>query len=185
MDGAHKRLARWRLRMAEFNYVVQTRPGAAHHAADTMSRISTPAGDERAIPDAVPRLALPNSSAAWKLPPETKEGLLGPLKLAELLEGQAEDGRCKEVRAAMNSNDKSRFREDPNCKALAFDATWLPTFNLISTFHPLSNLTFHVARFLSDSLYASSTRYNGLHLFGGSYGHAGYPNTAWGHPARR
>jgi len=103
------------LRLAEFDYVVQKRLGASHHAADTMSRISTPAGDERAISDAVPCLAFPNSSAAWQLPPETKGGgLLAPLTLAELLEGQAEDGRCKEVRAAMHGNDKSRFHEDPN-----------------------------------------------------------------------
>jgi len=51
---------------------------------------------------------------------------------------------------------------------LDFHATWLPTFNLLSTFHPLSNLTFHVARFLSDSLCASNTRYNGLHLLSGA-----------------
>jgi len=114
MDGAHGRLVRWRLRLAELDYVVKTRPGASHHAADTMSRISTLAGDEGAIPDAVPCLALPDSSAAWQLPPETKKVLLGPLTRAELLEGQADDGRCKEVRAAMDSNDKSRFHEDPN-----------------------------------------------------------------------
>jgi len=76
------------------------------------------------------------------------------------------------------------FRLHPRCKALAVHATWLPTFNLISTFHPLSNLIFHAARFLSDSLYASNTRYNGLHLFCGNYGHADHPDTAWGHPAR-
>jgi len=114
MDAAHGSLARWRLRLAELDDVVQTRPGASHHSADIMSRISTPAGDEGAIPDEVLRLALPNSAAAWQLPPETKGGLLGPLTPAELLEGQAEDGRCKEVRAAMDGNDKSRFHEDPN-----------------------------------------------------------------------
>ena len=36
------------------------------------------------------------------------------MTLAELLEGQAEDGRSKEVRATMDGNGKSRFREDPN-----------------------------------------------------------------------
>jgi len=92
MDGAHERLAPWRLRLAEFDYVVQTRPGASHHAADTMSRISTPAVDDGAIPDAVVCLALPNSSAAWQLPPQTEGGLVSPVTLAELLEGQAEDG---------------------------------------------------------------------------------------------
>ena len=34
--------------------------------------------------------------------------------LAELLEVQAADGRCMEVRAAMDGSDKSRFHEDPN-----------------------------------------------------------------------
>jgi len=114
MDGAHGRLARWRLRLAEFDYVVQTWPEASQHAADTTSRISTPWRDEGAIHDTVHWLALSNSSAAWQLPSETKGRLLSPLTLAELLEGQAEDGQCKEVRAAMDSNDKSRFHKDPN-----------------------------------------------------------------------
>jgi len=114
LDGAHERLARRQLRLAEFDDVVQTRPGASHHAVDTMSRVSTPAGDEEEIPDAVICLAFLDSSAAWQLPPETKRGLLFSLTLAELLEGQAEDGRCKEVRAAMDGNDKSLFREDLN-----------------------------------------------------------------------
>ena len=114
MDGAHGRLAQWRLRLAEFDYVVQSRPGASHHATDTMSRISTPAVDDGAIPDAVPCWALPNSSAAWQLQLQTKRGLPSPLTIAELLEGQAENGRCKEVRVAMDCNYKSLFREDPN-----------------------------------------------------------------------
>ena len=48
------------------------------------------------------------------LPQETKEGLLSPLTIFELLEGQAKDGRCKEICAATDGNDKSRFYEDPN-----------------------------------------------------------------------
>jgi len=114
MDGVHKRLAQRGLWLAEVEYVLQTRLGASQHAAITTSRISTPAGDEGANPDAVFCVALPHSSTAWQLLQETKGGLLSPLTLAELLEGQAEDGRCKEVRAAMDGNDKSRFHEDPN-----------------------------------------------------------------------
>jgi len=114
MNGAHGRLARWRLCFVEFNFVVQTPPAASHHAADTTSRISTPAGDDGPIPDTVPCLALPNSSAAWKLPPQTEGGRLSPLKLSEFLEGKAEDVRCKDVRATMDGNEKSQFREDPN-----------------------------------------------------------------------
>lgn len=41
MDGAHGRLARWRVRLAEFNYTVESRPGQHHRAADVMSRLAT------------------------------------------------------------------------------------------------------------------------------------------------
>ena len=63
MNGAYGRLARWRLWLAKFDYVVKTRLGASHYKADTMSRISTPAGDKRAGHVAVPCLALPSSPA--------------------------------------------------------------------------------------------------------------------------
>ena len=59
-------------------------------------------------------------------------------------------------------------------RPLAFHATWNLTFTISS----LSNVTFHVARFLRDSLYASNICYNGLHLFSGSYGHADRPDLA-------
>jgi len=45
MDGAHGRLTRWRLRLAELDYVVQTRQEESQHAAGTMSRIATPTRD--------------------------------------------------------------------------------------------------------------------------------------------
>jgi len=114
MDGAHGKLARWRLHLAEFDYVVQKPPCASHHAADKMSRISPPAWDDGPVPGPVPCLALPNSSAAWQLQPQTEEGGLSPLTLSEFLEGHAEVGRCREVRAALVCDNKSRFREDPN-----------------------------------------------------------------------
>ena len=113
-DGAHGWLARWRLRLSEFNYVVQTRAGASHHAADIMSQISTPAEDVTPIPDAVTCLAMPNSTVTRQVPRQAPGGDLSPMTLAELLEGQAEDTRCQEVRAAMDGNDKSRIREDAN-----------------------------------------------------------------------
>ena len=50
--------------VGRLDYVERTRPGASHLAADTMSRISTPEGEERAVPDTVPCLTFPNSSVA-------------------------------------------------------------------------------------------------------------------------
>ncbi len=38
---SHCRLERWRLRLLEFDFEVQYRPGATHHAADVMSRLLT------------------------------------------------------------------------------------------------------------------------------------------------
>lgn len=114
MDSSHGRLARWRLRLAEYDYVVQTRPGAAHHAADTMSRLPTTGGEDGEVQDDIPCLTLPNSGVAWQLPPSPERCILSPLTVEELLEGQAEDPRCQEIRAEMDGNDKSRFREDTN-----------------------------------------------------------------------
>ena len=39
LSDAQGRLARWRLRLLEFDYEVQYHPGALHHGADTMSRL--------------------------------------------------------------------------------------------------------------------------------------------------
>jgi len=50
MEGAHGRLASWRFRLSEFDYLVETRAGAAHDAADPLSRLITPAIDTWPIP---------------------------------------------------------------------------------------------------------------------------------------
>jgi hypothetical protein len=39
LSDAQGRLARWRLRLAEFTFKVEYHPGIAHHAADAMSRL--------------------------------------------------------------------------------------------------------------------------------------------------
>jgi hypothetical protein len=39
LSDAQGRLARWRLRLLEFDFEVQYTPGRAHHGADTMSRL--------------------------------------------------------------------------------------------------------------------------------------------------
>jgi transposase InsO family protein len=42
LSDAQGRLARWRLRLLEFDFEVQYSPGKEHHAADTMSRLRSP-----------------------------------------------------------------------------------------------------------------------------------------------
>jgi len=78
MDGAHGRLARWRLRLAEFDYLVQTRPGASHHAADTMSRISTPAVDDGPYPTRYPPWRYPTRQPRGSYHRNRREGFNPP-----------------------------------------------------------------------------------------------------------
>jgi len=109
MDGAHGRRARWRLRLAEFDYLVETRAGAAHHAADTMSRLATPSVDTRPIPEEIPCLALANSSRAWTTPSYQDRRDYPPITVARLVTAQAQDNRCHELRQEMDRNAQSRF----------------------------------------------------------------------------
>jgi hypothetical protein len=39
LSDAQGRLARWRLRLAEFDFKVEYNPGSAQHAADALSRL--------------------------------------------------------------------------------------------------------------------------------------------------
>ena len=69
LSDAQGRLARWRLRLAEFDFQVEYRPGSSNHAADTMSRLepdhqSTP---EEPIDTDIPVLTL-EDAASQKVP---------------------------------------------------------------------------------------------------------------------
>jgi hypothetical protein len=54
LSDAQGRLARWRLRLAEFTFKVEYHPGAAHHAADALSRLPHQAVPSDAIEEAIP-----------------------------------------------------------------------------------------------------------------------------------
>lgn len=115
MDGAHGRLSQWRLRLAEFDYIVETRAGAAHHAADTMSRLKTTGVDTKPIPEEIPcLLTLANLARGWVAPyPQTNKGF-PPLTVERLIRAQSTDARCVEIRAEMDNNTHSRFGESPD-----------------------------------------------------------------------
>jgi hypothetical protein len=60
LSDAQGRLARWRLRLAEFTFKVEYHPGIAPHAADAMSRIPHQAVPAELIEEAIPVCALDN-----------------------------------------------------------------------------------------------------------------------------
>lgn len=113
MDGAHGRLVRWRLRLAEFDYTVETKPGRYHHAADTMSRLETTGVDKTPIPEELPLLTLANFARGWTKPDYRADKDYTPLTVDRLLKAQAEDKRTQAVRKEMDRNTHSRFGESP------------------------------------------------------------------------
>lgn len=114
-DGARGRRARWRLRLAESNYIVESRPGQHHHAADVMSRLATSGAGDRPIPEEIPALlTLANFSRGWVQPCFKSKKSYPPLSVQRILQAQATDARCKEQRDQMNQNANSRIRETLN-----------------------------------------------------------------------
>ena len=58
MDSATGQLARWRLRLAEFDYSVEFRPGIKNQAPDALSRLPTDGTDKTPLKDDIPVLAI-------------------------------------------------------------------------------------------------------------------------------
>ena len=58
LSDAQGRLARWRLRLAEFDFKVEYHPGSAHHAADALSRLPHQPVPEQPIDLDIPVLVL-------------------------------------------------------------------------------------------------------------------------------
>lgn len=111
MDSAHGRLARWPSRLAPYDYVVETRAGAAHHGPDCMSPADNPAKDTGSIPEKIPCLALPNTARGWIAPSPGVDREYPPLTVSQLVSAQAVDPRCLELRREMDTNSATRYTE--------------------------------------------------------------------------
>jgi hypothetical protein len=63
LSDAQGRLARWRLRLAEFTFKVEYHPGVAHHAADAMSRLPHQAVPSDPIEEDIPVCAVAHAES--------------------------------------------------------------------------------------------------------------------------
>ncbi len=96
---AHGRLERWRLRLLEFDFNVQYRPGAQHHAADAMSRLETEGPDEDLLDDDFSTLLATclDAESGYGLRRGERiaaDGKLAPISREKLVREQATDSYC-------------------------------------------------------------------------------------------
>jgi transposase InsO family protein len=91
LADAQGRLARWRLRLLEFDYEVHYAPGKGHHGADTMSRLKPEdfAPSVKPVATEIPCFAVPDTAD-----PE-------PIHIELFRQLQAEDTSCRQLHHSM------------------------------------------------------------------------------------
>ena len=80
LSDAQGRLARWRLRLAEFDFKVEYHPGSAHHAADALSRLPHQPVPAQPIDLEIPVLALYEDRVDTTLGISSMEELVSPIE---------------------------------------------------------------------------------------------------------
>lgn len=114
-DVAHGRRERWRLRLAEFENIVEAHPGQHHHAADVMYRLATSGVEHGPIPDEISTLlALPSFGQGLVHPRIKRDTRYPPMTLRRFLAAQAADARCRKIRDHISRDANSRYGETPN-----------------------------------------------------------------------
>jgi transposase InsO family protein len=101
ISGDNARLVRWRLRLAEFSFSIEYRPGRVNQVADALSRLPTRGTDKSDLDLELPCLSIGNPRAVVQsisVPrggPTVEEIPLEPLAVSEVISAQAEDELCK------------------------------------------------------------------------------------------
>ena len=88
LADAQGRLARWRLRLLEFDFEVAYYPGKDHHAADTLSRLPPPLLF-------APEVPLDTEIPCFNVEDDSDPGLL---EVEDLIESQRIDQKCLDAR---------------------------------------------------------------------------------------
>ncbi len=116
---AEGRLAKWRLRLAEFDFDVVYRPGIKHTVLEVLLRVSTNGADKTDLKDEIPCFILDDSeedlewSASYDDMPD--ELLLHPAEDLETVrdeEWRREQGRdplCSEIKQTLTSEKSTSF----------------------------------------------------------------------------
>jgi hypothetical protein len=106
LADAQGRLARWRLRLLEFDFEVHYSPGASHHGADTLSRLRSTDPDI-AAPDTAVDTDIPCFATLLDAPPRD------PSLVArdDLRVAQQADPTCRDLLTHLGANPQIEFDE--------------------------------------------------------------------------
>ena len=105
------RLMRWRLRLSEFTFDVQYKPGASHHAPDFLSRADNCATSDP-IDDDIPCLALAETANGLQTGRYTGQVDPKPVEFEDIVEEQQSDDFCVNMMARIKQNKPTRFFVD-------------------------------------------------------------------------
>jgi hypothetical protein len=91
------RLTRWRLGLAQFDFIIKCRPGVQHQPADGVSRLVPLGYDSSAVEDEIPCCVVADDASKESVPtpgPTLEDAVLEPITLHELIDAQSQDPFC-------------------------------------------------------------------------------------------
>jgi len=112
---------RWRLRLSEYTFDMQYKPGASHHAPDFLSRTDNDAAVED-INDDIPCLALAETANGLLTGRYTGTYMPAPVEYDDIVEAQQTDAFCVELakrvahktaKAFLQNESHGLYRREP------------------------------------------------------------------------
>jgi len=104
------RLMRWRLRLSEYTFDMQYKPGASHHAPDFLSRTDNDAAVEN-INDDIPCLALAETANGLLTGRYTGTDMPAPVEYDDIVETHQTDAFCVELaKRVAHKTEKPSFK---------------------------------------------------------------------------
>jgi RNase H-like domain found in reverse transcriptase/Integrase zinc binding domain len=91
------RLTRWRLGLAQFDFIAKYRPGVQHQPADGVSRLVTLSHDSSAVEDNIPYCVVADDAIKESVHtpgPALEDAVLELITLHELIDAQSQDPFC-------------------------------------------------------------------------------------------